>query len=197
MNALFIILLLVSIVVLIVGLTNPAIIKLSSRKKVGVICGSAIIAFFILAGITTPNTTVPVTETYVAQAVVPTPVVAKTSATENVPPIVSKPVPPPPTVQTPQPTTVLCISGSGTKSTQMFTVGDNWTLNWNYDCSNFGEQGNFQVSAYDSGNSSEEDAINPVNELGKSGSDTEYYHQAGTYYLQVNSECNWSLTAKS
>jgi hypothetical protein len=35
-----------------------------------------------------------------------------------------------------------------------------------------------------------------VNELGASGSDTEYYHSGGTFYLEVNSECSWTVQVK-
>ena len=91
--------------------------------------------------------------------------------------------------------TLLDVSGSGTKSTQKFTAGGDWDLNWSYDCSNFGAQGNFQVMIYDgSGSLSFSNAM--VNQLGKSGSDVEHYHNSGTYYLEVNSECKWHVTVK-
>jgi len=99
----------------------------------------------------------------------------------------STPAPAPAAMQT-----LLNISGSGTKTTESFTAAGSWNLIWSYDCSNFGDQGNFQVTAYDPSGQPDFN-INPVNELGASGSDTEYYHQGGTYYLEVNSECNWTL----
>ena len=85
--------------------------------------------------------------------------------------------------------------GSGTKSTQTFTVGNSWQMNWSYDCSNFGDQGNFQVFIYTSDGSMSFDNA-PVNEEGMSGSDTEYYHAGGSYYIEVNSECNWKITVQ-
>src|SRR3984957_16783251 len=39
------------------------------------------------------------------------------------------------------PQTLLDITGSGTKTTQKFTAGGDWDLNWTYDCSSFGNQG--------------------------------------------------------
>jgi len=101
-------------------------------------------------------------------------------------------------VSPPQPTApqvLLDIKGSGTKSTQKFTAGSDWDLNWSYDCSNFGYQGNFQVTVFN-GDGTESFNNAPVNQLGKSGSDVEHYHAGGTYYLEVNSECNWHIQAK-
>jgi hypothetical protein len=88
---------------------------------------------------------------------------------------------------------LLSIKGTGTKSTQKFTAGGDWDLSWSYDCSNFGNQGNFQVFAY-SGDGSPAFNITGVNQLGQSGSDVEHYHTGGTYYLTVNSECSWKIT---
>ena len=35
--------------------------------------------------------------------------------------------------------------------------------------------------------------VNGVNQLGMSGTSTEHYHEAGEFYLEVNSECSWSI----
>lgn len=95
----------------------------------------------------------------------------------------------------PQPQTLLDISGQGTKQTQQFTTTVNWTLAYNYDCSSFGTQGNFQVVVYNSDGSMDTNDM-LVNQLGMNGSDTEYYYDAGTFYLSVNSECSWHVIAK-
>src|SRR6266542_2143234 len=50
----------------------------------------------------------------------------------------------------PKPQTLLKLKGSGTKTTQKFTAAGDWDLDWSYDCSGFGAQGNFQVFVYDS-----------------------------------------------
>lgn len=93
------------------------------------------------------------------------------------------------------PQTLLKLSGSGTKTTQSFTAAKNWDLNWSYDCSNFGNQGNFVVTTYnDSGSPSFSNA--PVNQLGSSDSGVEHYHNGGTFYLEVNSECKWNIEVK-
>jgi hypothetical protein len=91
--------------------------------------------------------------------------------------------------------TLLDISGSGSKTTESFTAAGPWDLIWSYDCSSFAEKGNFAVFVYDNnGNMSFDNS--GVNQLGASGSDTEYYHTGGTYYLEVNSECNWHMQVK-
>ena len=90
---------------------------------------------------------------------------------------------------------MLDVSGSGSKSTQTFTVSDSWQMKWSYDCSSFGDRGNFQVYIYTSDGAMSFDN-NGVNQLGSSGSDTEYYHTGGSYYLEVNSECSWHITVQ-
>lgn len=93
------------------------------------------------------------------------------------------------------PQVLLSIKGSGTKTTQSFTAAGAWDLSYTYDCSGFDDQGNFQVYVYNNdGSMSFENA--PVNELGSGGSDVEHYHTGGTFYLEVNSECSWSVTVK-
>ena len=93
------------------------------------------------------------------------------------------------------PQTLLDISGSGSKTTESFTAASAWNLTYSYDCSNFGGRGNFQVFIYN-GDGSMSFSNSGVNQLGASGSDTDYYHTGGTYYLEVNSECSWHITVK-
>ncbi|HTJ70074.1 MAG TPA: hypothetical protein VL551_21235 [Actinospica sp.] len=95
----------------------------------------------------------------------------------------------PATSAAPTKTVVLKESGDGIKSTKSFTVGNDWSLAYSYDCSSFGSQGNFQVyEDYPNG-----DVL--VNELQEKGSDTTYQHDdAGTHSLEVNSECSWTIT---
>ena len=89
------------------------------------------------------------------------------------------------------PRTLLASSGSGSKSTQIVTVPSEWSLEWSYDCSNFGPQGNFQVFVYNSNGSPAE--ANGLNQLGAGGADTEYYHQGGNLYFVIRSECRWTI----
>ncbi len=96
-----------------------------------------------------------------------------------------------PTPSPATPRTLLTQQGSGTASTPNFSAPTNWDLVWSYDCSSFGSSGNFEVDVQ--GN------LGPlgVNQMGTSGSGTEYYHQGGSYYLEVDSECSWQVTART
>lgn len=87
------------------------------------------------------------------------------------------------------PATVLHVSGNGIKNTTRFTTGDNWTINYTYDCTKtFGGTGNFQVYVdYPDGDI-------PVNELGAKGHDSSTETGAGVHSLKVVSECPWTLT---
>ena len=136
--------------------------------------------------VVTKPVSVPVVQS-VTPVPTPTPVAPVTPVT---PAPVSTPISTP---QSPSATqqTLLNISGEGSKSTQEFTVSGDWQIQYTYNCSNAGGTGNFQVYINSSDNSSL--GIVGINELGASGSDTEYYHQGGTYYLEVNSECSWTI----
>lgn len=145
-----------------------------------------------VATTTTPAPVTPIQATTKKPAVVQT----KPASQPVTPAPVQAPAPAPTPAPAPaQPVTLLDISGSGSKSTQSFTTSSNsWELDYSYDCSNFGSQGNFQVYIQkDNGAFTD---IPPVNELGSGGSDTEYYHEGGTFYLEVNSECSWHVTVK-
>ena len=215
MQTLFVILFLLSGLGLVVGLIKPSLFK-QTRKMISLMFGGAAVVFFIALSVVspsqpqTPAATVAASEStssVTAEATTPTvqPTQAPvTTAKKTTPTQTSSaadtpaPTPAPaPVVQkpAPQPTVQLSISGSGSKSTQTFTVGKSWTLDWTYDCSNFGGKGNFQVFVYTADGSMSFDNSG-VNQLGASGADTEYYHTAGSYYLEVNSECNWTISVK-
>jgi hypothetical protein len=83
--------------------------------------------------------------------------------------------------------TVATYSGSGIENTPRFTVTDTWKLAYSFDCSNFGSQGNFQVF--------EDSGFNVLtNDLATSKSaSTMQYNDAGTHYLEINSECSWTV----
>jgi len=84
-------------------------------------------------------------------------------------------------------------TGSGNASRAKFTVPSTakaWRLTWSYNCSAFGSAGNFAVVV--TGGSGHD---RPVNQLGKKGSGVEHYSDVGTFRLQVDSECNWSIQA--
>jgi hypothetical protein len=94
-----------------------------------------------------------------------------------------------------QPQALLTLAGSGTKQTQTFTAAGEWDLNWTYDCSQAGGNGNFIVTVYNAdGSVSFENT--PVNQMGASGTDVQHYHTGGKFYLDINSECSWTVNAK-
>ena len=212
MSSLFVVVLLVAIVGLIVGLTNPAVVKMQSRKNVSIVFGIIILVLIILVGktsdqnkVSTVTAVAPTTTTTAPVDTTVTPVTSptKTTVIKNITPItktqdvIPKPISAPIQKSIPAPQTVvlLNISGSGSKSTQSFTApSNNWQLGYTYDCSAFGTKGNFQVMIYNQDGSLSDN--NLVNELGNSGNDTEYYHKAGSYYLEVNSECSWTIQVK-
>jgi hypothetical protein len=85
---------------------------------------------------------------------------------------------------------VATFSGSGIKNTPTFTVSATWKLDYTYDCADAGGSGNFIVDE-DGGNDMTGAS---VNELGASGSSSTWvYNDAGTHYLEVDSECSWTM----
>ncbi|MEE4544862.1 hypothetical protein V2S66_23210 [Streptomyces sp. V4-01] len=84
--------------------------------------------------------------------------------------------------------TVLTESGHGIKTTAKFTVHGDWDLHYTYDCTSFGFQGNFIVTT---GGTGFPDPL--ANEIGKKGTDITHQHDGGTLYLDVNSECSWTV----
>jgi hypothetical protein len=91
------------------------------------------------------------------------------------------------------PRQMLNVSGDGIKTTATFATGAEWTLTYTYDCTDFGSSGNFIVSEYSSDGSPTSVLVNLV---GAKGSDTVPVHaDAGQHYLQLNSECTWTVAA--
>lgn len=85
-------------------------------------------------------------------------------------------------------------SGSGINKTPIFQTPNEWQIVWNFDCTNFGQSGNFQIFVYDGGGRLVDLAANA---LAMRGQDTSYEHNlSGPYYLQMNSECDWHVTVK-
>jgi hypothetical protein len=86
--------------------------------------------------------------------------------------------------------TLLTLKGSGIKKSAIFTTGAEWTLAYTFDCK--GTSGNFIVTAYD-GSGGLQDIL--VNQLEKKGADNTPVHGApGAHYLELNSECAWTVT---
>ena len=87
-------------------------------------------------------------------------------------------------------------SGSGIESTRPFTVpasAKGWHVNWTYNCASFGMAGNFDFDVYQGTQLDFND--NGPNQVGMKGSGTEHYYDTGTFHLETNSECAWTLQA--
>lgn len=85
-----------------------------------------------------------------------------------------------------KPHTLLKASGSGIKNTAQFTAGDSWTLHYSFNCANFGSSGNFVVS--------DETGMPLVNELKAKESGSSPQYTSGKHHLEINSECDWTVT---
>lgn len=87
------------------------------------------------------------------------------------------------------------LAGSGNKSTEKFTVGAEWTVEWSYECSEqIGALGMFWM--WPRGN--DEKTLLPVMSTpatAKAG-DTQHYHEAGEFYLDIQSNCDWNIVVR-
>lgn len=86
--------------------------------------------------------------------------------------------------------TVATFSGSGDLNTARFTVSDTWKLAYSFDCSRFGYPGNFAV-VEDGGSDFGGVSVNDLSKGKKASSWA--YHDAGTHYLGIISECSWKV----
>jgi ribosomal protein L24E len=82
------------------------------------------------------------------------------------------------------------IGSSG--NTPNFSQGGPWIMSWSYNCAAYGNPGNFIVTVNQPANDLADDS--GTNELGTSGSGTDYYYDTGQFSLAINSECDWSIT---
>lgn len=85
--------------------------------------------------------------------------------------------------------TLLSVSGIGEKTTDPFTAPGPWHISYSYNCSNFGQAGNFAVEV----NGGDGFTDRGPDTSGMSGHDTNYEPAGGTYSLQILSECSWHL----
>jgi hypothetical protein len=86
--------------------------------------------------------------------------------------------------------TVATFTGSGQENTPRFTVIRARKLVYSFDCSNFGQAGNFAVTE-DEGNDLNGVSVNDL-AMSKSAS-TWGYDDAWAHYLQTNSEFAWKV----
>ena len=72
-------------------------------------------------------------------------------------------------------------TGSGTKKTPKFTVGDEWKLTWEAKAGQYGD-GNFIVCIYEEGSEMPDIVANVIG----ANKDESYQYTAGTFYLDIN-----------
>jgi len=90
-----------------------------------------------------------------------------------------------------KPHTVATFTGSGIENTSRFTVTSTWKLSYSFDCSSFGSAGNFAV---DEDGGSDFNGVS-VDDLATSKTGSSWaYSDAGTHYLEIDSECDWHVT---
>ncbi|GAB3872593.1 hypothetical protein GCM10029964_011260 [Kibdelosporangium lantanae] len=90
--------------------------------------------------------------------------------------------------QAPPGRTILDLTGDGPKQTDKFTVSGDWHVQWSYDCTKTDTPVDSLVVQVLGGNTEI-----PVTHLGPTGADTQAYHDAGTFYLSVSSNCSWHV----
>jgi hypothetical protein len=97
---------------------------------------------------------------------------------------------PHPSASTPMAATgvLLDVSGSGQKKTKIFTVTGDATIEYTWDCGD--GPAILQIIRY---NSKGEPVDFDANTIKPRGSDTTYIHERGTFYLNMNTTCNWHV----
>jgi len=84
--------------------------------------------------------------------------------------------------------TLLDLSHSGPLITQAFSVAPEWAIWYTYDCrKSKGGGAGFVLTVQGSG------FEEPIVSHASRGSSTYYYHDGGTYYLEINSRCAWRV----
>ncbi|MDA8288790.1 MAG: hypothetical protein M0014_10145, partial [Actinomycetota bacterium] len=89
---------------------------------------------------------------------------------------------------------IFATSGSGAPSTRPVTIPASdhaWQISWGYDCADVGGSGTFDYHV-NQGTQPDYQDFGP-NQLGTGGQGIEHYYDRGTFNLQVNSECSWSI----
>jgi hypothetical protein len=89
------------------------------------------------------------------------------------------------------PQVLLDVSGDTQKTTQKFTAGGDWDLEWHFDCA--GEASNLSITSY-KGDGSYDDLL--LNVVKAKSDDVTHQHQAGTFYLVVDSSCPWHVIVR-
>jgi hypothetical protein len=92
-----------------------------------------------------------------------------------------------------QPQVLLDKTGNGINNTASFSASGAWEIDYSFDCTNFGQSGNFAITVKNSDGSY---ADLPVNSLATKGQDVSHESKGGTYSLEINSECDWHVIVK-
>lgn len=138
----------------------------------------------------------------IIQQVYPLAVATPSATATTIPTSTPTQTPPPSPTATPSPTpttprrgkkALLTIRGSGNHSSKTFKAPSSWKLKWSYKCASFGSKGNFIIAVLKS--NGHHSSNQSVNQLGKKGHGTENYHHGGKFYLEVTSECAWTVVA--
>jgi hypothetical protein len=88
-------------------------------------------------------------------------------------------------------TLIFSKSGTNNSTTQSFTTKTNWSLVYNYDCSNnANNSGNFVANVISSNDSTPSESTGQQSGLG-SGSNE--FNDNGSHYIDIKSNCNWTV----
>jgi hypothetical protein len=84
--------------------------------------------------------------------------------------------------------------GSGTTETRSFRPpSGSWRINYSFNCSDWGADGNMIIWVYRSNG----DPIQlAANDLDYRGSGHTHVHKSGRFYLDIDSECDWVVTVR-
>ena len=164
---------------------RPAAPAQATGAKVAAIIGGSVVALVIIgAALSSHGSTPPPAAATGAPPVASSATVQPASAAPPATKAAAKPA-------VAKAAVVAKFSGSGQENTARFTVSSTWKLSYSFNCSAFGGSGNFIVFE-DGGN---DFSGVSVNALAASKTGTSWaYSDAGTHYLEVDSECAWSMT---
>jgi len=93
------------------------------------------------------------------------------------------------------PAVLVYATGTGLGQTHDFATAANWSVYWNYNCSNLGRTGNFDYSGFTTDGSGTD--ISGRRQFGSGETGVDHYNEAGTFQLLVNSDCSWKLEVVS
>ena len=172
--------------------------RLSRRGKVVVVAVAVVVLAALAAAGGNSNTGTPSASPGGSTAPVAAAATsAPTQAEAAVTPAPATPAPTPTPAPAATAKTLLSVTGNGIKATKSFRAsGDSVDVSYAFNCSSFGQSGNFQIMFYGAS------ALGPslpdilANQLALKGSDTttEYLNgNTGPFHMEINSECAWTV----